>query len=78
MRFIALKLIGAYQLFLAPFFGGGCRFSPTCSEYARRVFSEHSAPAALFFVMRRLLRCHPFCKGGEDPPPAAKQRRGGD
>ena len=79
LRFIALKLIAAYQLLLSPFFGGGCRFSPTCSEYARRVFLEHSAPFALWLALRRLARCHPFCEGGEDPPPGnvSQKRRGG-
>lgn len=76
--FAALKLIAAYQLFLSPFFGGGCRFTPTCSEYARRVFLENSAPVALFLTLRRLARCHPFCEGGEDlPPRGAQKRRGG-
>lgn len=75
-RRIALALIGGYRLFLSPFFGGGCRFSPTCSDYARRVFTTHSAPAALFLTLRRLSRCHPFCAGGEDPPPRANDGRG--
>lgn len=74
LRFAALKLIRGYQLFLSPFFGGGCRFSPTCSEYARRVFAEQSAPAALWLAARRLARCHPFCEGGEDLPPPPRRR----
>lgn len=69
LRRAALFLIAAYQLCLSPFLGGACRFSPTCSEYAREVFKTHSAPAALWLSARRIARCNPFCKGGEDPPP---------
>ena len=71
-RRFALALIGGYQLFLSPFFGDGCRFSPTCSEYAREVFRTRNAYSALFLTLRRLFRCHPFCEGGEDPPPPPK------
>ena len=74
-RRIALALIGGYRLFLSPLLGDSCRFSPTCSDYARSVFATHSAPAALLLTLRRLLRCHPFCAGGEDPPPRAKGGR---
>lgn len=69
LRRLALILISGYQLLLSPWAGGGCRFSPSCSEYAKAVFATHAAPVALWFTVRRLLRCHPFCAGGEDPPP---------
>ena len=69
LRAAARFLIRAYQLALSPFFGGGCRFSPTCSAYAYQAFARFSAPRALWLTLRRLLRCHPFCAGGEDPVP---------
>ena len=69
LRRAALFLIRGYQLFLSPLLGDGCRFSPTCSEYARQVFCTHSAPMALWLSLRRVLRCNPFCNGGKDPPP---------
>ncbi|MGI9306759.1 MAG: membrane protein insertion efficiency factor YidD [Gammaproteobacteria bacterium] len=75
VRAAALKLIAAYRLFLSPFFGNGCRFTPSCSEYAAQAFSEHAAPFAFWLVLRRLARCHPFCAGGEDPPPPGKNAR---
>ncbi len=69
LRRLALSLIAAYQYLLSPFLGGGCRFTPTCSEYAKTVFLSHSAPHAMWLTLKRLLRCHPFCEGGEDLPP---------
>jgi len=66
-----------YQILLSPaksaLFGpaAACRFHPTCSEYARQCFTVHPFPRAVYLVLRRLLRCHPFHAGGYDPAPAA-------
>jgi len=45
----------------------GCRFAPTCSEYAVEAFRRFSPPKALFLSLNRVMRCHPFCEGGYDP-----------
>jgi putative membrane protein insertion efficiency factor len=77
-RALAIFLIRGYQLALSPFFGGACRFSPTCSAYAADAFTRFSAPRALWLTIRRLARCHPFCAGGFDPlpdSPRIKNRR---
>ncbi|MDR1907127.1 MAG: membrane protein insertion efficiency factor YidD [Puniceicoccales bacterium] len=58
--------IRTYQLFLSPlklfFFGPHChcRFTPTCSQFAIRVLQKYSCLLALYFIVRRLLKCHPF------------------
>jgi uncharacterized protein len=46
---------------------GACRFQPTCSEYAAIAVSEYGIVRGGWMALRRLLRCHPFCKGGFDP-----------
>jgi putative membrane protein insertion efficiency factor len=46
-----------------------CRFEPTCSEYSTLAFGSFSWPKAWALTARRLLRCHPFCRGGFDPLP---------
>ena len=78
MRGGALALVWVYQVAFAPvrafFFGSGgrCRFHPTCSNYARECFRQHSFFRALYLSTRRILRCHPLHPGGYDPvPPAA-------
>ena len=50
----------------------GCRFAPTCSEYAVEAFRRFSPPKALFLSLNRVMRCHPFCEGGYDPLPTKK------
>lgn len=46
---------------------GACRFQPTCSEYAAIAVSEYGFLRGGLMALGRLLRCHPFCKGGFDP-----------
>jgi putative membrane protein insertion efficiency factor len=48
---------------------GSCRFQPTCSEYATLAFAQHNLPRGLWLSVSRLLRCHPFARGGWDPVP---------
>jgi uncharacterized protein len=49
--------------------GGGCRFQPTCSEYAQQAIAIHGAGRGSWLALTRLLRCHPFSRGGPDPVP---------
>lgn len=50
----------------------GCRFLPTCSEYAYVALHRHGVARGGWLALRRLLRCQPFSRGGFDPvPPAA-------
>ena len=70
-------LIGAvrgYLFFLSPWLGSACRFEPTCSAYALESLQRHGATIGTALVVGRLGRCHPWCAGGIDPPPAAPPR----
>lgn len=58
-----------YQLTLSPFIGGQCRFRPTCSQYAIEACRIHHPVRAVWLTVWRILRCHPFCRGGHDPVP---------
>lgn len=68
-KFIALFLVRAYQLILSPFLGGGCRFEPTCSQYAVDVLHKHSPMTSFQLIVRRLSKCHPWGGSGYDPAP---------
>jgi uncharacterized protein len=71
--------IRLYQLVLSPplhflgsafgFAATGCRFQPTCSDYARIAIARHGAARGSLLALRRLARCHPFSRGGFDPVP---------
>lgn len=64
-----LLLVRIYITFLSPFFGGACRFHPSCSNYAAEAISLYGARRGTALALRRLLRCNPFHKGGFDPVP---------
>lgn len=62
-------LIKAYRYVLSPWIGGQCRFTPTCSVYAEQAIDLHGPWRGSWLAIKRLLRCHPLCHGGEDPVP---------
>lgn len=62
-------LIRFYQLAFSPWLGLNCRFEPTCSSYALEALRRHGLIKGLYLALRRLLRCHPFSRGGYDPVP---------
>lgn len=81
-RMISLALRGAirlYQLTLAYFFVGACRYEPSCSAYAVEAITVHGALKGSALAAGRLCRCHPWGAGGYDPVPPARSpaRRGG-
>jgi hypothetical protein len=70
---LGLILVRSYQLLLAPFTGGACRFEPSCSAYAVTAVETHGLMRGLAFALRRVARCHPLGSAGFDPvPPRAK------
>jgi putative membrane protein insertion efficiency factor len=59
-----------YQLFFQPQLGYSCKFHPSCSSYTKQAFSEHNLLKAFGLTLWRVLRCHPFSRGGVDPLPS--------
>jgi putative membrane protein insertion efficiency factor len=69
MKRIALGLIRFYQLAISPFSPPSCRYIPTCSQYGYEAITKHGLIKGGLLTAKRLLRCHPFSKGGIDPVP---------
>lgn len=69
MKTIFLLLIRVYQKCISPLFLPSCRFYPTCSAYAYEAVKKFGALKGGYLAVRRILRCHPFSKGGVDPVP---------
>jgi len=66
---IILIIIRYYQLYLSPFFPDTCRFYPGCSEYCIEAIERFGIIRGLWMASKRILRCHPFSRGGYDPVP---------
>jgi putative membrane protein insertion efficiency factor len=69
MKKILLLLIRGYQLLLSPLLGRHCRFQPTCSSYTYEAVERFGAVKGAYLGLRRILKCHPFHAGGNDPVP---------
>ena len=74
MRWLLLKTIRAYQLFLSPILGSSCRFEPTCSSYSHEAITKHGAFKGSWLAIKRISKCHPWGKDGYDPVPEVKKK----
>jgi uncharacterized protein len=78
MTRMLLALLAFYKRWLSPAMhamgGGGCKFLPTCSEYAATAIAVHGPLRGSALAGWRLLRCHPFSRGGFDPVPGPRHR----
>jgi hypothetical protein len=56
-----------YRKYISPLKRPSCRFYPTCSQYAIEAIEKYGALKGTLISIKRILRCHPFNKGGYDP-----------
>jgi len=72
--------IRAYQLTISPAqvflfgAGAGCRYTPSCSEYAAEALREHGMVKGTALAAKRICRCHPWGGCGHDPVPPRNQK----
>jgi hypothetical protein len=52
--------------------GGGCRFTPSCSQYAVNAIRSQGVLTGSWLAAKRVCRCHPWGDGGQDPAPKEK------
>jgi uncharacterized protein len=69
MRKLMIKGVKGYQRHISPLFAPSCRYYPTCSTYMIDALNQHGAIKGGIMGTARILRCHPFIKGGYDPVP---------
>jgi putative membrane protein insertion efficiency factor len=74
---LLLALLAFYKRWLSPALHsvspGGCKYLPTCSEYATVAIATHGPMRGVLLAAWRLLRCNPFSRGGLDQVPPQKQ-----
>ena len=75
MNKLFIKLIEFYQKARKNDGKSYCRYSPSCSNYAKEAFQKFNFFKAFFLTTYRILRCNPFSKGGFDPVPLNKTEK---
>ena len=69
MKRLLLLLVQVYRCCISPLLPPSCRYYPTCSAYAMEAIERYGARRGGWLALRRILRCHPFHRGGYDPVP---------
>ena len=68
MKKIMIGLVRGYQKWISPLFPPSCIYRPTCSTYMIQAIEKYGAKGVLMGIAR-ILRCHPWAEGGDDPVP---------
>jgi len=67
MKKILILGIKCYRNYISPLKRPCCIFYPTCSQYTLEAIEKYGAIKGLIMGIKRILRCHPYNKGGFDP-----------
>ena len=62
-----INLINIYKYLISPLLGNNCRFLPTCSEYTKESIIKFGLVNGVWLGLKRIVKCHPWGKGGHDP-----------
>ena len=69
----SIASIDVYRSFVSPVLArtglARCLYTPTCSAYGREAIRRYGFPKGSVLAVRRVLRCNPWSRGGEDPVP---------
>lgn len=66
-REAGMALIKGYKRFVSPMLPPSCRFTPSCSIYTLQAIEKYGLLKGILMGTWRILRCHPFSRGGFDP-----------
>ncbi|MBK9249291.1 MAG: membrane protein insertion efficiency factor YidD [Ignavibacteria bacterium] len=69
MKTVFIVLIRGYKQLISPMLTPSCRFYPPCSAYSIEALEKYGALKGSWLAFKRIIRCHPFHKGGIDNVP---------
>ena len=68
-RWLLVAPVLLYRATLSKIMPPICRFTPSCSAYAREAILRHGALKGGWLAFYRLTRCQPLARSGYDPVP---------
>jgi len=70
-KHLLLFVLNTGLVFIRPLMGprGVCRFTPTCSQYAKQAIMKYGVIKGTYLSVIRVSKCHPLHDGGYDPVP---------
>jgi uncharacterized protein len=68
-RNICVLILRVYRAVISPLYGDVCRYYPSCSAYTLEAIQRHGVVRGVWLGGRRILRCHPWARGGVDDVP---------
>ena len=76
IKYILIKIIKLYKIFVSPYLGNNCRYLPTCSDYFIESLNEYGLLKGVHLGTKRLLSCHPIklLGGGEGFDPVKNMK----
>ena len=69
IAWILLALIAFYRTCISPLLPPACRYTPTCSQYAKEAIQKYGPFKGGWLAFKRILRCNPWGGSGYDPVP---------
>ena len=77
IKYILIKIIKLYKIFISPYLGNNCRYLPTCSEYFIDSLEEQGVFKGTLRGTKRILSCHPikFLGGSQGFDPVKKRNK---
>ncbi len=71
-RNICVAILRGYRAVISPLYGDVCRYYPSCSAYTLGSIQQHGMIKGIALGSWRILRCHPWARGGIDDVPASQ------
>lgn len=74
-RNCCVLLLRGYRAVVSPLYGDVCRYYPSCSAYTLQAIQRFGVVRGCALGLWRILRCHPWAKGGVDEVPQPHSHR---
>jgi uncharacterized protein len=74
-RNVAVLILRAYRAVISPLYGDVCRYYPSCSAYTLQAIQQRGLIVGSALGAYRIVRCHPWAKGGVDDVPPLRRAR---